>query len=122
MGNHLSFVDRLFHDMALASTTRIQKRWLLVILGVVFFLVLFWNQKQSLELTATASNAEIRRDREEMAALRAEMLAMKRSMIRQAVGAGAGANAGATAGAIADDAAAEGCIPCWVKPGLDSLD
>lgn len=23
---------------------------------------------------------------------------------------------------VADDAAAEGCIPCWVKPGLDSLD
>lgn len=87
--------------MARASTTRIQKRCLLVILGMVLFLVLFWNQKQSLGLTATATNAEIRRDREGVAALRAEMLAMKRSMIRLAVGAGAGANAGATAGATA---------------------
>ena len=82
--------------MALA-TTRIQKRWLVAIAGVVLLLVLFWNQKQYLELTATASKAEIRRNREEMRTLRAEMLAMKRSMFRWAVGAGAGATAGATA-------------------------
>ena len=76
------------------------------------------------ERHAAASTAELQKNRKEMLALlRAEMLKMKDSTATPNTG-----NIGVpetkidVASGVADGAAPEGCVPCWIKPGLDSMD